>query len=924
MDKIKKSDHFYLIDGSGYIFRAYYALPPLTRKSDGLPTGAVSGFCSMLFKLLEDSKSSENKQKPTHFAVIFDSARKTFRNEIYTEYKANRTEAPDDLAPQFEYIRKSVLAFNLPSVDLINYEADDLIATYVDQILKKGAKVTIVSSDKDLMQLYKKDVRIFDPMKNKFISEEDIQKKFGVDSSKVIDVQALAGDSSDNVPGVPGIGVKTASELINKYGNLEKLLKSAHEIKQNKRRETLIENKDKALISKQLVTLKHDVPVERALIEFQLKEIDKDKLYKFLREMEFNRLLSSAISVYGEPNFEEVKNITKTKEKIKEINKKDYHLITDLKEIDNWIEEAEEKGEVAVDTETSSLDPHQADLIGLSLSSKIGKACYIPIGHDPKKSLDKGLVLKKLKPLLEDPSIKKIGQNIKFDFIVLFKHGINITSMEDTMLMSYVLDAGKNRHNMDTLSEIHLNHKPIAFKDLVGTGKKEINFGSVEVEKAKDYAAEDADVTYRLYKKFNKSLKDEKMTNIYEVFEKPMIKILAFMEIEGVKVNNQFLKTLSLKFEKKIEKIQKEVFKISKKEFNIASPKQLGEVLYNDLKIADLKKTKKGSFATSASVLEDLAFKGHKFPQLVLDWRQISKLKNTYSDSLPEHINSKTKRVHTSFLLAATTTGRLASSDPNLQNIPIKSEDGKDIRKAFVAEKGYSLISADYNQIEMRILADLANVKELKKAFKNNEDIHSLTASQIFNINIDKVNQDQRRKAKAINFGIIYGISQYGLAKQINVSNYEAEEFLNSYFAKFPEIKVYMDQTIKFCRKSGYVNNIFGRKSHFMSINDKNFNIRNFQERAAINAPIQGSASEIMRLAMIRLSEKLNDQKNNKTKMLLQIHDELIFETPEDDVKRVSKIIIEEMSSVVNSDHHSFSIPLTVDLNTGNNWGQLH
>ena len=924
MDKIKKSDHFYLIDGSGYIFRAYYALPPLTRKSDGLPTGAVSGFCSMLFKLLEDSKSSENKQKPTHFAVIFDSARKTFRNEIYTEYKANRTEAPDDLAPQFEYIRKSVLAFNLPSVDLINYEADDLIATYVDQILKKGAKVTIVSSDKDLMQLYKKDVRIFDPMKNKFISEEDIQKKFGVDSSKVIDVQALAGDSSDNVPGVPGIGVKTAAELINKYGNLEKLLKSAHEIKQNKRRETLIENKDKALISKQLVTLKHDVPVERALIEFQLKEIDKDKLYKFLREMEFNRLLSSAISVYGEPNFEEVKNITKTIEKIKEINKKDYHLITDLKEIDNWIEEAEEKGEVAVDTETSSLDPHQADLIGLSLSSKIGKACYIPIGHDPKKSLDKGLVLKKLKPLLEDPSIKKIGQNIKFDFIVLFKHGINITSMEDTMLMSYVLDAGKNRHNMDTLSEIHLNHKPIAFKDLVGTGKKEINFGSVEVEKAKDYAAEDADVTYRLYKKFNKSLKDEKMTNIYEVFEKPMIKILAFMEIEGVKVNNQFLKTLSLKFEKKIEKIQKEVFKISKKEFNIASPKQLGEVLYNDLKIADLKKTKKGSFATSASVLEDLAFKGHKFPQLVLDWRQISKLKNTYSDSLPEHINSQTKRVHTSFLLAATTTGRLASSDPNLQNIPIKSEDGKDIRKAFVAEKGHSLISADYNQIEMRILADLANVKELKKAFKNNEDIHSLTASQIFNINIDKVNQDQRRKAKAINFGIIYGISQYGLAKQINVSNYEAEEFLNSYFAKFPEIKVYMDQTIKFCRKSGYVNNIFGRKSHFMNINDKNFNIRNFQERAAINAPIQGSASEIMRLAMIRLSEKLNDQKNNKTKMLLQIHDELIFETPEDDVKRISKIIIEEMSSVVNSDHHSFSIPLTVDLNTGNNWGQLH
>jgi len=924
MSKIQKTDHFYLIDGSGYIFRAYYALPPLTRKSDGLPTGAVSGFCSMLFKLLEDSKSKENKQKPTHFAVIFDSARKTFRNEIYSDYKANRSEAPDDLAPQFEYIRKSVLAFNLPSIDLINYEADDLIATYVDQILKIGAKVTIVSSDKDLMQLYKKNVRIFDPMKNKFITEEDVQNKFGVAPSKVVDVQALAGDSSDNVPGVPGIGVKTAAELINKYGNLETLLKSANEIKQNKRRETLIENKDKAIISKKLVTLKHDAPVDRQLNEFELKEINKDKLYKFLREMEFNRLLSSAISTYGEPSLESIKTDVRLKENQKEINKNDYHLITDLDEIDNWIKEAEDKGEVAVDTETSSLDPHQANLIGLSLSTQIGKACYIPIGHNSKKSINKDKVLEKLKPLLEDPSIKKIGQNIKFDFIVLFKHGITISSMEDTMLMSYVLDAGKNRHNMDTLSEIHLNHKTITFKDLVGTGKKEISFGEVDIEKAKNYAAEDADITFRLYKKFRKSLKDEKLINIYEIFEKPMIKILALMEIEGIKIDNKFLKILSTKFEKKIEKIQKEVFKISKKEFNIASPKQLGEILYNDLKIADLKKTKKGSFATSASVLEDLAFKGHKFPKLVLDWRQVSKLKNTYSDALPEHINSQTKRVHTSFLLAATTTGRLASSDPNLQNIPIKSDDGKDIRKAFIAKKDHVLISADYNQIEMRILADLAEVKELKKAFKNNEDIHSLTASQIFNVDIKKVNSDQRRKAKAINFGIIYGISQYGLAKQINVSNYEAEEFLNSYFSKFPEIKVYMDETIKFCRKSGYVNNIFGRRSHFLNINDKNYNIRNFQERAAINAPIQGSASEIMRMAMIRLKKKLDEQKNQKTKMLLQIHDELIFETPKEEEKRISKLIIDEMSGVTKSDQHSFSIPLTVDLNSGDNWGSLH
>ena len=924
MSKIQKTDHFYLIDGSGYIFRAYYALPPLSRKSDGLPTGAVSGFCSMLFKLLEDSKSDQNLQKPTHFAVIFDSARKTFRNDIYSDYKANRSEAPDDLAPQFEYIRKSVLAFNLPSVDLPNYEADDLIATYVDQILKKGARVTIVSSDKDLMQLYQKNVRIFDPMKNKFITEEDVFKKFGVDASKVIDVQSLAGDSSDNVPGVPGIGVKTAAELINKYGTLEKLLKSAHEIKQNKRRETLLENKDKALISKKLVTLDHKSPIKRELSEFELKSIDKDKLYKFLREMEFNRLLSSAISAYGESVLSSSSPEIKSIEKQSPINNKNYHLISNPDEIDEWVKEAEELGEVAVDTETNSLDPHQAELVGISLSPKIGKACYIPIGHKSSKCIKKDIVIKKLKKLLEDPSVKKIGQNIKFDFIVFFKHGITLSAMEDTMLMSYVLDAGKNRHNMDTLSELHLGHKTISFKEMVGTGKKEINFSEVEVDKAKVYAAEDADITFRLYKKFLKNLKSEKLINIYEIFEKPLIKILAYMEIEGVEIDSKFLQSLSKKFEKKILKLEKDIFKISKKEFNIGSPKQLGEIIYNDLKIAGLKRTKKGGFATSASVLEDLAFKGNKFPKLILDWRQLSKLKNTYSDALPEHVNPITKRVHTSFLLAATTTGRLASSDPNLQNIPIKSDDGKDIRKAFKAKKDHLLISADYNQIEMRILADLADVKELKKAFKNDEDIHSLTASQIFNIDIKKVNQDHRRKAKAINFGIIYGISQYGLAKQINVTNYEAEEFLNSYFGKFPEIKVYMDNTIKFCRKSGYVNNIFGRRSHFNGINDKNFNVRNFQERAAINAPIQGSASEIMRLAMIRLDKKLSESKITKPKMLLQIHDELIFEVPKKDEKLMTKIIKNEMTSVAQSDFHSFSTPLTVDVNVGDNWGMLH
>ena len=525
MTKIKKTDHFYLIDGSGYIFRAYYALPPLTRKSDGLPTGAVNGFCNMLFKLLEDSKSEDNKEKPTHFAVIFDSARKNFRNEIYSDYKGNRSDAPDDLIPQFDYIRKSVEAFNLPSVELLNYEADDLIATYCESIISAGAKVTIISSDKDLMQLYKKNIRIYDPMKNKYIYEEDIHNKFGVEASKVIDVQSLAGDSSDNVPGVPGIGIKTAAELINKYKTLENLLNRAEEIKQNKRRQTLIENKDKALISKKLVTLKKDVPIKNKITDFKLKEIDKKKLYEFLREMEFNRLLSTVISTYGEMGFELDKKVKKNKDQ--KINNKNYKLIENEKDIDEYLYEAEEQGEFAIDTETTSLDPHQADLVGISLSTKLGNACYIPLGHTSKKNLNEKSVLKKIKPILEDKSIKKIGQNIKFDYIILYHKGIDMNSMEDTMLMSYVLDAGKNRHNMDTLSQIHLEHKTISYKDLVGSGKKQINFKDVDVNLAKNYAAEDADITFRLYKIFVKNLKSEKLVNIYEIFEKPLIKILA-------------------------------------------------------------------------------------------------------------------------------------------------------------------------------------------------------------------------------------------------------------------------------------------------------------------------------------------------------------------------------------------------------------
>ena len=922
MSSIKKTDHYYLVDGSGYIFRAYYALPPLSRKSDGLPTGAVSGFCSMLFKLLEDSRSDDSIYQPTHFAVIFDSARKNFRNDIFSEYKANRAEAPDDLIPQFEYIRKSVKAFNLPSIELLNYEADDLIATYAKKITEAGAKVTVISSDKDLMQLVSDKIRLYDPMKNKVIGEKEVLEKFGVKPNQVIDVQSLAGDSSDNIPGVPGIGIKTAAELINKYKTLDTLLKKASEIPQNKRRETLLANKDKALLSRQLVTLKDDVPVEEDPNNFIIKDVKKESLYNFLREMEFNRLLSQAISFYGEENINNSSlNIKQTK--VSKIDTKLYKSILNEKDLDKLVDTLNKKSIISVDTETSSLNPLEAELIGVSFSYAPNKAYYIPVGHKNIKALNKQSVLKKIKPLLEDPSIKKIGQNIKYDLIVLKKNGIEINPIEDTMLLSYVLDAGNNRHNMDTLSDLHLGHKTISYKDVVGTGKKQLNFSDVNLEEATKYAAEDADVTLRLYNFLLERVNNEKLNKIYEVFEKPMVNLLSKLEINGVKVDDEYLKKLSKKFEQRLKEIEKEIYKVSGKEFNIGSTKQLGEIIYNDLKIAKLKKTKKGSLATSAKILEDLALTGHKFPNLVLEWRQVSKLKSTYTDALQEHISNKTKRVHTSFLLAATNTGRLASSDPNLQNIPIKTLDGKEIRKAFIAEKNNVLISADYDQIEMRILADMADVKELKKAFKNNQDIHALTASQVFGLPLNKVNDDFRRKAKAINFGIIYGITQYGLAKQIAVSNQEALDFINSYFKKFPEIKDYMNLTIKTCRKQGYVTNIFGRRIHLRGINDKNFSVRSFQERAAINAPIQGSAADIIRLAMIKIDKILEDE-NNKAKMLLQIHDELIFECLKKDESEIKKIIKNAMISISSSEHHMFSIPLEVSINSGNNWGEAH
>ena len=918
--------HLFLIDGSGYIFRAYYALPPLTRKSDGLPVGAVSGFCNMLYSFLEKARAGNSMDTPSHLAVIFDSARKNFRNDIYKEYKGNRSDAPEDLIPQFDYIRKAVKAFNLPSIELQNYEADDLIATYKIQAKKEKIKLTIVSSDKDLMQLVDQDTYMLDTMKDKHIGIDEVKEKFGVPPEKVIDVQSLAGDSVDNVPGVPGIGIKTAAELINQFGSLDELLKKAETIKQPKRRQTLLDNKSNALISRELVTLKNDVPVKETINDFILKPFDKEKIFSFLDEMEFTKIKKRIEQTYGmsETNFKPSSTVVKKSLK----NEAGFNIIYDKKEIETILAKADDQGFFAVDTETNSLDSQKAELVGVSLAVNENQAYYVPVGHKNKddKEIKKQIkiedLIKILKPYLEDETIKKVGQNIKYDLKIFKKYGIHLKSFEDTMLLSYALDSGLNRHNLDILAKIHLDHENIKYKDVAGTGKSEVTFDQVKIIDSYRYACEDADVTLKLYNIFKERLVKEKCFHIYENLEIPLVDVLARMECQGIKIDKKILSQLSETFSKNLKVLEKKIYKIAGEEFNIGSTKQLGDILYEKLKISGTKKTKKGNFATNVNVLEDLAGKGHEFPKLVLDWRQKSKLKNTYTDTLPEHIDPKTKRIHTSFLLAATTTGRLASSDPNLQNIPIKSKEGKEIRSAFVAESGYSIISADYSQIEMRVLAHVGDVKELKKAFRNNEDIHSITASQIFDCDIKKINEDMRRKAKAINFGIIYGISSYGLAKQISVSNPEAEQFLFSYFKKFPEIKDYMQETLKFCRKHGYVKTMFERKCHFPNINDKNHTLKSFQERAAINAPIQGAAADIIRYAMINIDKKILEKKI-KSKLLVQIHDELLFESKDNDVKKEITLIKNEMENAIDKDFN-FSVPLIVDANSAKNWNDAH
>ena len=932
--------HLFLIDGSGYIFRAYYALPPLYRKSDGLPTGAVNGFCNMLFKLIEDTKSNS---KPTHLAVIFDNARKTFRNDIYSEYKANRGEPPEDLIPQFQIIKDSVKAFGIPSIELAGFEADDIIATYAKQAADKDWKVSIVSSDKDLMQVVTKDINLIDTMKNKSIGIDEVKEKFGVAPDRVIDVQALAGDSSDNVPGAPGIGLKTAALLINEYDNLENLLESAEKIKQNKRRESLINNKELIKISKQLVTLKNDVTDIQSLDTLNITNINYETLLPFLHDLELFKLKERLTK--KNPNLQKIniiseKKISKEKINIKKVEKNNeqsadiflekskYISITNINALELLIEDIRDQGYFVFDLETDSLDVIDANLAGVAICLDIKRSYYIPLAHkDEHGELFKDQAnfkdaLKLLNNILSDSSLLKIGHNIKYDIAVLKRYKIEVASFEDTMLMSYINDAGNHRHGMDELAKVHFNRDTIKFKDIVGSGKSQITFDYVEIEKATEYAAEDAEITFKLYLLLKKKLSDGKNISAYNYLEKSLVPSILEMEINGIKLNTEYLKSLSSEFEKKINILEKEIFKLCGVEFNIGSPKQLGDVLFNQLKLTPPKKTKTGEFSTGIEVLEDLAFEGNKVAEDLITWRQLSKLKNTDTEALQNHINKTTKRIHTSYAMASTNTGRLSSSDPNLQNIPIRSPEGRLIRKSFIAEKGYKILSADYSQVELRVLAHIAKIEPLVEAFKNGEDIHALTASEIFGTSLEKVTPDLRRRAKAVNFGIIYGISGFGLAKQLSITNHEANNFIKKYFDKFPGIKKYMEDTKALCREQGYVETLCGRKCFFPKIKDKNFAYRSFQERAAINAPIQGSAADIIKRAMIKIHAK-NISNNDDCKMLLQVHDELIFEVKESKIDKFQTLIRQEMENALNP-LISLDVPLLVESSFGNNWDEAH
>ena len=928
-----QKQHICLVDGSTYIFRAYHALPPLTRKSDGFPVGAISGFCNMLDKLVREEKE---KKGITHLLVVFDASGKTFRNDIYPEYKANRSEAPEDLIPQFPVIRKATSAFNIPFVELLGYEADDLIASYAEEAQKHNMKVTIVSSDKDLMQLVSDNVSMLDTMKGRVFKKEDVFDKFGVYPEKVIDVQSLAGDSVDNIPGIPGIGIKTAALLINEYGDLDGLFENSEKIKQKKRRENIIEFENQAYISKKLVTLKNDVPLPIPIKETLLKEIDAEKLISFLKEMEFKTLTekkskqlnidSDNIKASDQVEKFEKKIIDSPKE-IEEINSEfdrdNYQIIQSLDELTQWKMKAENIGYVAFDTETNSLDAVEADMVGFSLCTSENDACYVPLLHkENDKQIDFDQAIDILKSILEDNGIKKILHNMKFDALVVDKYNINIKNYDDTMLMSYSIGSGGIRHKLDTLIKYYFDHDAISFKDLIGSGKDKKTFQELSIKEAGKYAAEDADMTLRLWKRFKSFMVKDKQVKIYEIIEKPLAQVIMNMEKHGISIDVNKLNELSVKFEEKLKNLEKSCYKLIGEEINLGSPKQVGEILFDKLALPGGKKTSTGSWSTNAEVLENLANEGYDFPKILLEWRALSKLKTTYTDTLPTYLNIKTNRIHSSFAMATTSTGRLASSDPNLQNIPIRSDDGRMIRKAFIPERGNILISSDYSQIELRLIAHIADEKNLINAFLDEIDIHSSTASEVFNIPLNDMTPDIRRNAKAINFGIIYGISAFGLAKQLNISRTEASEFIKASFKKYPSIRDYMDETKKFANENGFVKTLLGRKCLVEDINSKNAATRSFMERAAINAPIQGSAADIIKRAMIILG---NNKKLAKleTKMLLQVHDELIFETKKENCEESIKIIKKEMESA-NLPILNLNVPLIADTNFGNNWDEAH
>ena len=887
----------------------------------------------MLDKLVREEKEEKGI---THLLVVFDASGKTFRNDIYPEYKANRSEAPEDLIPQFPVIRKATSAFNIPFVELLGYEADDLIASYAEEAQKHNMKVTIVSSDKDLMQLVSDNVSMLDTMKGRVFKKEDVFDKFGVYPEKVIDVQSLAGDSVDNIPGIPGIGIKTAALLINEYGDLDGLFENSEKIKQKKRRENIIEFENQAYISKKLVTLKNDVPLPIPIKETKLKEVDAEKLISFLKEMEFKTLTekkskqlnidSDNIKASDQVEKFEKKIIDSPKE-IEEINSEfdrdNYQIIQSLDELTQWKMKAENIGYVAFDTETNSLNAVEADMVGFSLCTSENDACYVPLLHkENDKQIDFDQAIDILKSILEDNGIKKILHNMKFDALVLDKYNINIKNYDDTMLMSYSIGSGGIRHKLDTLIKYYFDHDAISFKDLIGSGKDKKTFQELSIKEAGKYAAEDADMTLRLWKRFKSFMVKDKQVKIYEIIEKPLAQVIMNMEKHGISIDVNKLNELSVKFEEKLKNLEKSCYKLIGEEINLGSPKQVGEILFDKLALPGGKKTSTGSWSTNAEVLENLANEGYDFPKILLEWRALSKLKTTYTDTLPTYLNIKTNRIHSSFAMATTSTGRLASSDPNLQNIPIRSDDGRMIRKAFIPEKGNVLISSDYSQIELRLIAHIADEKNLINAFLDEIDIHSSTASEVFNIPLNDMTPDIRRNAKAINFGIIYGISAFGLAKQLNISRTEASEFIKAYFKKYPSIRAYMDETKKFANENGFVKTLLGRKCLVEEINSKNAATRSFMERAAINAPIQGSAADIIKRAMIILG---NHKKLAKleTKMLLQVHDELIFETKKENCEESMRIIKKEMESA-NLPILNLNVPLIADTNFGNNWDEAH